>query len=127
MKLNINDISLSDIPITLVTFNQKLSLITIISNNCYRISDKNWFGKTEIIIEGWKEFFIEKYVSESQGKGETFQIDFTKNLETFELIQEIEWNTNENVFLKGWSKESGAWLTYYFKNGKFDIEAAVRN
>jgi len=78
----------------------------------------------QIIINDWKELSVEKYVAkEPFEKGETFIIDWTKEIETFTIIQEINCSDAGFLSLSGFSKDSNSWLTYKFKNYKCDIEA----
>ncbi len=124
MKLDIHDIELADARILKMNFSSELNSILIISENSFRLSDKKRFGKTEIIISNWDELLAEKYVSNDEFVNvETIQIDFTKEIETFELIQEIIFDKTGNLFLNGWSKESGFWLTYNIKNYNCIVEA----
>lgn len=116
MKLNLEEISIADVPITKIEVDAVLCIMTVYCDRIFRVRDNKWLGKTRITIRDWTKFFLEKYVSYVPfAEGQTFQIDWTKQIETFEFIQEI--NCADNVlFLKGFSKESGVWLTYQFSN-----------
>jgi hypothetical protein len=128
MKLSIEDVDMADVRITTMDIDAGLCTVTICSDRIFRISDNKWLDKTQIIIRDWTELHVEKYVSQSPFiKGQTFLIDWTKQAETFELIQEIKCSDKDILSLSGFSKQSGAWLTYTFTHYNCDITATEIN
>ena len=123
MKLSIEEISLPDVPITTMHIEAERCIVTICSDRIFKISDNKWLGKTQITVSDWEYLRVEKYVSQAPfTKGQTFQIDWTEQTETFEFIHEINCSDKEILALSGFSKESGAWLTYTFNNFRYDIK-----
>jgi len=119
--IKIDNISLSDCPILSVTLHKNNNEIDIVSLDSIRISDLKRFNETHLKIKNWKKLRLSKYVSlEPFGDGEHFEIDWKSNLETFDFIQEIILQ-EKTLTLNGFSKESGAWLTYEFVAFEYEI------
>jgi len=73
MKLNIDDKSLADIPITKIIFDSKLHLMTIYSDRIFKISGESWLGKAQIIMVDRNELYVERYISQNPlNKGRHF-------------------------------------------------------
>lgn len=127
MKLYFSDIELADTPVLEMILDSERSILRIYYDRIFRISDKRWLGKTSITISEWKELHVEKFVIQNPlEKGRTFQINWKNEIETFEIIQEIK-HSDKELRLSGFSKKSGAWLTYRFKSYDCNIETYENN
>ena len=121
MNFEIGNIEFADCRIIEMLFSKNYTNLSIIFEESYHIGEKTWLGKTKLIISNWKDLTVEKYVTKSlDSKGQTFIIDWEKESETFEMIQESLQNEND-LSLSGFSKETGNWLTYNFKNCDYTI------
>ena len=114
----IENISLADFRIKEIKLGEDYDQIDIISEGSYRISDSTFFK--EIKIKNWEEFHVKKHVTQ---EGESFEIDWADDLETFEFIQELKIQKDGCLILNGFSEQSGAWLIYEFRN--FDCNIMI--
>ncbi|KAF9658480.1 hypothetical protein HBA12_14995 [Tenacibaculum mesophilum] len=95
----------------------------IVSEGSVRISDLKKFKETRIKIKNWEELRVRKYVTQNPfDNGDSIEIDWADNLETFDYIQELILKEESKLILNGFSKESGAWLTYEFNNFDYEIQ-----
>lgn len=118
----IDNISLSDYRIKKVSLVAGHNEMNIVSEGSIRKSDLKKFKETRIKIKNWNELRIRKYVTQAPyDTGIIFEIDWAKNLETFDFIQEVILKEESRLILNGFSKESGAWLTYEFNNFEYEI------
>lgn len=96
--------------------------LEIVSEGSLRISDLEKFKETRIKIKDWSQFLVRKYVTRSPYEGgKDIELDWTKSFETFEFIQELILSERLKLTLNGFSKESGAWLTYTFIEFEYEI------
>lgn len=121
MTFEIGNIEFADSKVIEMSFSENYDNLSIVTEDSYCISEKMWLGKTKLIISNWDELTVEKYVSDSlHSKGQKFTINWKKEFETFDMIQESLQNET-NLSLSGFSKETGSWLTYNFKNCDYAI------
>ena len=121
--LNIDNISLSDFRIKNISLGEDYDEMDIVSEGSVRISDLKKFEETLIKIKNWEELRVRKYVTQKPFDNQySLEIDWTYNLETFDFIQELILKEESRLILNGFSKESGAWLTYEFSNFEYEIQ-----
>ena len=123
--IEIDNISLSDFRIKNISLGKDYDEMDIVSEGSVRISDSKKFEETRIKINNWEELRVHKYVTQNPfDNGDSIEIDWVDNLETFDFIQELILKEESRLILNGFSKESGAWLTYEFNN--FDYEILIK-
>ena len=121
--LEIDNISLSDFRIKNISLGEDYDQIDIVSEGSYRISDLKIFEETRITIKNWDELRVRKYVTQTPfDNGDTIEINWADNLETFDFIHELILKEESRLILNGFSKESGSWLTYEFDNFEYEIQ-----
>lgn len=122
-SLDIYNISLSDFRIKNMSLGEDYDEMDIVSEGSLRIGDLKKFEETRIKIKNWEELRVRKYVTQNPfDNGDSLEIDWTDNLETLDFIQELILKDESRLFLSGFSKESGAWLTYEFNNFEYEIQ-----
>jgi hypothetical protein len=121
--LEIENISLSDFRIKNISLGEDYDEMDIVSEGSVRISDLKKFEETRIKIKNWEELRVRKYLTQNPyDNGDSLEIDWADNLETFDFIQELILKEESRLILNGFSKESGAWLTYEFNNFEYEIQ-----
>ncbi|KAF2509100.1 hypothetical protein [Flavobacterium foetidum] len=110
--MKIDNIILADCKIISITIEERE--IVIKSEKGYDIIEKRYIPDITIHIKDWEVFQIKMYISDKPF-GKFSEIILEKNLETFDLIQEIE-AVSDSLILKGYSKEAGYWIHYCFTN-----------
>lgn len=116
--MNIQELSTTDYRVLSTELDTSSLEVTIAGS--YDITLNKEYKTTKICITEWLAFLVKTYVS-SEPFGEMKETLLKlKDLETFEYIQEIEMLDNQ-LYLRGFSNESGAWLIYEFVNPQIDI------
>lgn len=111
MAHTLETISLADCPLTACTVDLAQRCLTLQTAQSFDLERQYWQATTTIVLKAWSAFEAEVYAEDATGKGSTTPVPEDQPPETFELIQEVT-VTNAHVELTGFSKESGAWLTY---------------
>ncbi|MBI3135483.1 MAG: hypothetical protein HYZ14_12475 [Bacteroidetes bacterium] len=117
--MQINELSFADYKVT-STLRDSNSLCISFSGS-YDITNSKHRGATSIKISAWSGVSIKIYEIDEMGKTREVLIDPTENSEPFELIQEVE-QKDQQLFLRGFGKESGSWMVYEFTDAKVDVK-----
>lgn len=118
MNIKLDDLELADCNILETIKSDKI--ISIKLSSAYHIHDSMYFDNVVLKISNWSDFSAYIYVSNIPfGTSEKIKLT-DDSFESFELIQEKEIN-DEKIVLRGFSKESGQWLEYVFKNCMYSI------
>jgi len=117
--MKIQELSIADYKVLSTEFEQG-KWMNISTAGSYDIELKKAYGVTRLHLTKWVAFSINIFESrEPFGDTKVLSLD-VKNLETFEYIQEVEM-INAQLFLRGFSKESGRWLVYEFTNPQINV------
>ena len=119
--MNIENLSLSDSPLTTVVFNNESKSIILHSEFGYDTEFKQHIYNVNLHIQNWNSLRIYKFVSDDDFKSyNEVEVDYQNGYETFDMIQKLDLN---NVILKfeGFSRESKNWLVYEFVNAQTDV------
>jgi hypothetical protein len=116
--MDLINISVADCSVTNTIVDR--DFVSIFFEQVYDIQKEEFIKNIKLQINNWKEFKIKVYISE-----QPFSKSIEKNLsiseyESFELIQEILAKDNILV-LKGFSKDTGCWLEYIFKDYEYSL------
>ncbi|MDH2913767.1 hypothetical protein ACX122_21400 [Kosakonia cowanii] len=89
----------------------------------YDILIKQFIENVDLVIYDWSSFEAKLYIANAPR--ESFvEVNLTPDkMEFFDFIQGIE-AYEDYLLLQGFSRESGNWLEYCFKSGKFYFQTA---
>lgn len=94
------------------------AFVRIFFEQIYDIQKNEFIQNVELKINNWKEFKMKVYISEQPFSEPTEKYLSISEYELFELIQEILVEKNI-LILKGFSKNTGCWLEYIFKDYEY--------
>lgn len=117
--MKIQELSIADYKVLSTEFDRSKSM-KISTVGSYDVKLRKTYGVTKICITNWSSFSIRIFDSnEPFGEMKETSLD-VKKIETFEYIQEAE-IINNQLFLRGFSNESGRWLVYEFNKPQINI------
>lgn len=118
MTQHIQNISLSDCPITNVSINK--NEIIYCFSEIYDKSAKEYIPNVSIRIYNWSSFSGQHFTTASPFETPTIKHISDNEIEPFDLIQEF-FMVKSTLVIKGYAANSDAWLEYFFENPTIEI------
>ena len=118
--MNLIDIQTADFEVKEMNISQHY--ISILYDEVYYIPTERYIKNIKIDIFNWKELLVKIFIYESAYSLPNEVLLEGRDIESFDLIQEI--NIFDNILLlKGISKKNKYWMEYKIINSNFSIKS----